>query len=63
VNVLLSLDRHPNTGEAGFYPLAWTRQQGKGRVFYTGPGHREDVVQADWFARHLLGGIRWALAR
>ncbi len=63
VNVLLALDRHPNTGEPGFYPLAWTREQGKGRVFYTGPGHRDDVVQAAWFARHLHGGIRWALRR
>jgi type 1 glutamine amidotransferase len=63
VHMLLSLDRHPNTGEPGFYPLAWTREQGKGRVFYTGPGHRDEVVQADWFGRHLLGGIRWALRR
>ena len=63
VHMLLSLDRHPNTGEPGFYPLAWTREQGRGRVFYTGPGHRDDVVQSEWFARHLLGGIRWALRR
>jgi uncharacterized protein len=63
VHVLLSLGRHPNTGEPGFYPLAWTREEGRGRVFYTGPGHRDDVVQSEWFARHLLGGIRWALRR
>lgn len=63
VHMLLSLDRHPNTGEPGFYPVAWTREQGKGRVFYTSPGHRDEVVQADWFGRHLLGGIRWALRR
>jgi uncharacterized protein len=63
VHMLLSLDRHPNTGEPGFYPIAWTREQGRGRVFYTGPGHRDEVVQADWFGRHLLGGIRWALRR
>jgi type 1 glutamine amidotransferase len=37
--------------------------QGRGRVFYTGAGHREDVVESDWFASHLLGGIRWALGR
>jgi type 1 glutamine amidotransferase len=63
VHMLLSLDKHPNTGEAGYYPIAWTREQGKGRVFYTAPGHRDEVVQADWFGRHLLGGIRWALGR
>ena len=61
VHMLLSLDRHPNTGEPGFYPWAWTRTQGKGRVFHTGAGHREDVVESEWFATHLLGGIRWAL--
>jgi type 1 glutamine amidotransferase len=63
VHMLLSLDKHPNTGEPGYYPIAWTREQGKGRVFYTAPGHRDDVVAADWFGRHLLGGIRWTLGR
>lgn len=63
VHMLLSLERHPNTGEPGFFPYAWTREAGKGRVFYTGAGHRADVVEADWYARHLLGGIRWALHR
>jgi len=63
VHMLLSLDKHPNTGAPGYYPIAWTREQGKGRVFYTAPGHRDDVVEADWFGRHLLGGIRWALGR
>jgi type 1 glutamine amidotransferase len=63
VHMLLHLDRHPNTGETGYYPIAWTREAGKGRVFYTAPGHRDEVVAADWFGRHLLGGIRWALGR
>jgi hypothetical protein len=60
--MLLSLDRHPNTGEPGFFPWAWTREPGRGRVFHTGAGHREDIVESRWFARHLLGGIRWALS-
>jgi hypothetical protein len=63
VRVLLSTDRHPNTGEPGFFPLAWAREPGQGRVFYTAPGHREDVVAAPWFARHLRGGILWAIRR
>lgn len=61
VHMLLSLDRHPNTGEPGFFPWAWTRTPGQGRVFHTGAGHRRDVVESEWFAAHLLGGIRWAL--
>jgi type 1 glutamine amidotransferase len=63
VRVLLSTDRHPNTGEPGLYPLAWVREPGQGRVFFTAPGHRDDVVSAPWFAKHLLGGIRWAIRR
>jgi uncharacterized protein len=61
VHVLLSLDKHPNTGEPGYFPLAWTREEGKGRVFYTAFGHREDVLEADWYKKHLLGGVSWAL--
>jgi type 1 glutamine amidotransferase len=63
VHMLLSLDRHPNTGEPGFFPWAWTRTVGEGRVFHTGAGHREDIVTSEWFASHLRGGIRWALGR
>ena len=61
VHMLLALDRHPNTAAPGYYPLAWTREYGKGRVFYTALGHREDVLEAPWFKAHLGGGILWAL--
>jgi hypothetical protein len=62
VHMLLALDKHPQQGTPGFYPIAWTRTHGKGRVFYTALGHREDVLEAPWFARHLRGGIAWALS-
>jgi type 1 glutamine amidotransferase len=61
VHMLLALDKHPNEGTPGFYPLAWTREHGKGRVFYTALGHREDVLEADWYREHLAGGTLWAL--
>jgi uncharacterized protein len=61
VHLLLSLDKHPDTRAPGSFPLAWTREPGKGRVFYTALGHREDVVDAPWFREHVLGGILWAL--
>lgn len=61
VRTLLALDKHPNTSEPGYYPIAWGRMYGKGRVFYTALGHREDVLQAEWYGRHLLGGMQWAL--
>lgn len=61
VRVLLFLDRHPQDKTPGFYPMAWTRAHGKGRVFYTALGHREDVLEAPWFRKHLLGGVLWSL--
>jgi type 1 glutamine amidotransferase len=63
VHRLLDLDKHPQTQAAGSYPLAWTREVGKGRVFYTALGHRADVIAAPWYRRHVLGGVRWALRR
>ena len=60
-HTLLALDKHPNEGTPGFYPLAWSREHGKGRVFYTALGHREDVLEADWYKKHLMGGILWSL--
>lgn len=67
VQVLLSLDKNPNKNDKenfekeGFYPIAWCRKYGKGRVFYTALGHREDVLESEMFKKHLLGGIQWTL--
>lgn len=58
---LLMLDRHPNLGLPGRFPISWCRDFGKGRVFYTALGHNEHVWQMPAFQRHLLGGIEWAL--
>lgn len=67
---------HPNKPEEkGFFPVAWVRGLGDGRIFYTTLGHREDIWStypalpnrinsveiASQFRRHILGGIRWAL--
>jgi type 1 glutamine amidotransferase len=62
VHMLVALEKHPNEGTPGYFPLAWTRAHGKGRVFYTALGHREDVLEAEWYRKHLLGGILWTLA-
>lgn len=42
------------------YPLSWARMHGKGRVFYTALGHREDVWANPMFQSMLVGGIKWA---
>jgi type 1 glutamine amidotransferase len=61
VHELITLDRHPNTGEPGHFPISWCREWGKGRVFYTALGHNEVVWEMTAFQKHLLGGIEWAL--
>ncbi len=43
------------------YPNTWARMHGKGRVFYTALGHREDVWTNPLFQELLLEGILWAL--
>ena len=43
------------------YPATWARMHGKGRVFYTSMGHREDVWTNPVFQNILAGGISWAL--
>ena len=42
------------------YPATWARQHGKGRVFYTSMGHREDVWDSPKFQQIVLGGLAWA---
>jgi type 1 glutamine amidotransferase len=61
----------------GDYPIAWSKEYGQGRVFYTSLGHREDIWDPAWtdkegkrmnspeiakqYQQHILGGIRWTL--
>lgn len=68
VSVLLSLDTasidvaRPEVHRTdGDFALAWTREQGRGRVFYTALGHRPEVWSDPRFSAHLRGGIAWAL--
>jgi len=42
------------------YPATWAREHGKGRVFYTSMGHREEVWLNPIFQSILLGGLSWA---
>ncbi len=43
------------------FPSTWARSDGKGRVFYTSMGHREDVWTNPLFQNVLTGGLRWAM--
>lgn len=77
VHGILGLDAHPNEKTPGYFPVSWVREFGKGRVFYSSLGHREDVWDPEWkaglpdrknppetaktYQEHILGGIKWAL--
>jgi uncharacterized protein len=63
VHLLLSLHASPEDGQPGFFPLAWWRLYGRGRVFYTALGHREDVWRSPWFRSHMAGAMDWSLQR
>lgn len=43
------------------WPLAWTRMDGKGRVFYTALGHEDAVWKDPRCQQLLLNGIKWVM--
>src|SRR5262245_51259765 len=45
----------------GDFALAWTSNYGKGRVFYSALGHRDDLWQKPEYQQFIAGGIRWAV--
>jgi len=76
VHELLVLDKKPERPfSPGHFAVAWCKDYGAGKVFYTSLGHREDIIDADpdlkdrknsveisrAYQAHLLGGIEWAL--
>ncbi|MEW1776783.1 ThuA domain-containing protein [Streptomyces sp. NPDC086777] len=62
VRVLLRADETSYDGGAmgDDHPLAWCREQGAGRVFYTALGHAPDAYRDSGFLAHLYGGVAWA---
>ncbi|MCC6409423.1 MAG: ThuA domain-containing protein [Planctomycetes bacterium] len=66
LEVLLTLD--PSSVEIvkgaradGDYAVSWCKPWGRGRVFYTSLGHREEVWANPVYREHVLGGLEWAL--
>ncbi len=45
------------------FPMTWARSFGKGRVFYTSMGHREDVWENPKYQGLLLGALAWATGK
>ena len=64
LNVVLSLDMDTVDSTRGKYernPIAWWRNWGEGRVFYSGLGHRPELWEDERYQKHVLGAIRWAI--
>ena len=65
VRVLMSLDVSSIEVERGKradrdYAVAWCKDHGRGRVFYTALGHRPEVWSDPRFQEHLVRGLEWA---
>jgi type 1 glutamine amidotransferase len=54
-------DMHDKCYDRPPYPASWIRNYGKGRVFFTSMGHREDVWTRPEFQNLVVGGITWAV--
>jgi type 1 glutamine amidotransferase len=66
VNVILSVEPGSFTPKSGGradgdYALAWSKDYGKGKVFYTAFGHDKKVWQDPRFQAHLVAGLKWAM--
>jgi type 1 glutamine amidotransferase len=64
LRVLLSLDGASVDAAKGKYernPIAWCRDWGEGRVFYTALGHRPEVWDDPRYREHLVAALRWAI--
>lgn len=64
MHALLVLESETMTGPMyarPAFPVAWVRKHGKGRVFYSALGHREDVWVLPAFQKMLVGGLSYVL--
>jgi len=67
LHVLLSIDwdnagiRSGMTRDDNDYALSWIREYGKGRVFYCGFGHDDQIWWNPAILKHYLAGIQYAL--
>lgn len=64
LRVLLSIDMAASTPKLPWHvPVAWVRDYGRGRVFYTNLGHNDATWKDAAYQKHLTQGIAWALGR
>lgn len=47
----------------GDFPVAWTKQYGKGRVFYSTLGHSRELWDAPWLQQMYFEALRWTMEK
>jgi type 1 glutamine amidotransferase len=64
-DVILAVDEKSYTGgQMGeFHPMAWCREFGGGRMFYTALGHHPETYSDPDFRKHILGALKWLSSR
>ena len=64
VRVLMSLDmERTELKKPEHVPVVWCKNYGKGKVFHTELGHREDMWTSDVYQKHLTTAIEWLLGK
>jgi type 1 glutamine amidotransferase len=65
IKVLLTVDESSYQGGTNgvFHPMAWYHEFDGGRSFYTALGHADDKYTNPLFLKHILEGIRYAMAK
>jgi hypothetical protein len=58
-NMLWMKDK--NFGMGNYHPVAWYREVGKGKTFYTSMGHSKEVWQEASFVRLVENTLHWAM--
>ncbi|RZK60695.1 MAG: ThuA domain-containing protein [Pedobacter sp.] len=65
VSVLICADERSYEGgkNGKYHPLAWKHSFEGGKVFYTALGHFSESYSDPLFLKHLLGGIKYTMAK
>ncbi len=65
LHVVLAIDELSYKGgkNGPVHPMSWYHDYDGGRAFYTALGHTEETYQEEFFQKHLLGGIQYAIGK
>src|SRR5437867_6630381 len=64
IHVLIDIEEKSYEGgtNGDRHPMSWYHTFDGGRAFYTNMGHTDATFSEPLYLRHLLGGLRWAMA-